>query len=367
MKLIIFLVLFLIFSLTTVFGQVPKNKIIRNLAVGDRGNDVKVLQELLAKEGLYPASLITGFFGSLTSRAVARFQEKYSSEILAPLGFSKGTGFVGPSTRNKINQLIEKSLSVIFSKDLPLPGETITVKFLDKKVSVEKAVWNGKEVPFFNFGGNDIVVLPIAVNLSPGFYQLVVTLNNGDVFTQNIRVGGKNFEKIVLGQPKDSPIKREELAVKVQERKVDLDKIFSEKSPNIFFSDAFVWPLDEKMIISVPFGTIYKTGSAEIKHMGVDLAAEIGTPVLAINDGRVRKAYFDPVYGNSIILDHGRGIFSYYIHLNEIKTKEDVLVKRGEVIGTVGQTGYATGPHLHLSIKVAGISVDPINFISTLH
>jgi murein DD-endopeptidase MepM/ murein hydrolase activator NlpD len=366
MKLIIFLVLFFIFALTTVFGQVPKTKITRNLKVGDRGDDVKVLQELLAKENLYPASLITGFFGSLTGRAVARFQEKYSSEILKPLGFVKGTGFVGPSTRNKINQLVEKELPVIFSKDLPLPGETITVKFLDKNVSVEKAVWNGKEVPFFNFRGNDMVVLPIAVDLRPGFYPLVVTLNNGNVFTQNVQVGSKNFEKIVLGPPKDSPIKREELAVKAQERKVDLDKIFSEKSSNIFFSDAFGWPFAEKTIISVSFGTVYKTGSAEIKHMGTDLATKIGTPVLAINDGQVRKAYFDPVYGNSIILDHGRGIFSYYIHLDEIKTKEDVLVKKGEVIGTAGQTGYATGPHLHFSVKVAGISVDPINFISAL-
>jgi peptidoglycan hydrolase-like protein with peptidoglycan-binding domain len=84
-------------------GQAVKAEILRNLTVGDEGDDVIALQELLLAEGVYPEGLITGYFGSLTKQAVIRFQEKYKDEILTPAGLSGGTGFVGPSTRAKIN------------------------------------------------------------------------------------------------------------------------------------------------------------------------------------------------------------------------------------------------------------------------
>ena len=72
-------------------------------------SQVKCLQKFLAsQQGIYPEGYITGNFGSLTKQAVIRFQEKYSSEILTPLGLIKGTGNAGPTTRQKINQLISK-------------------------------------------------------------------------------------------------------------------------------------------------------------------------------------------------------------------------------------------------------------------
>ena len=88
-------------------GQAVKLEILRNLTAGDSGEDIKSLQELLLKEGLYPEGLITGFFGNLTKQAVIRFQEKYADEILVPNGLTNGTGLVGPSTRVKINQLLK--------------------------------------------------------------------------------------------------------------------------------------------------------------------------------------------------------------------------------------------------------------------
>lgn len=86
-------------------GQAVKAEILRNLSVGSSGEDVTALQELLLAEGVYPEGLITGYFGRLTRRAVIRFQEKYADEILAPVGLSAGTGYVGPSTKAKIKNL----------------------------------------------------------------------------------------------------------------------------------------------------------------------------------------------------------------------------------------------------------------------
>lgn len=80
-------------------------KFARNLTVGSRGDDVTSLQQILSGEGVYPEALVTGYFGQKTKAAVVRFQEKYVSEILAPVGLIKGTGFVGSGSRAKLNVL----------------------------------------------------------------------------------------------------------------------------------------------------------------------------------------------------------------------------------------------------------------------
>jgi len=87
-------------------GQTVKLEILRNLTVGSSGDDVTALQQLLLDEGVYPEGLITGYFGSLTKQAVIRFQEKYADEVLTPVGLSKGSGFVGSSSRKKVNELL---------------------------------------------------------------------------------------------------------------------------------------------------------------------------------------------------------------------------------------------------------------------
>ena len=107
---VIALVAFIItaFSVTPAFGA---NLFERNLRVGDRGSDVKALQQLLNRDiqtrialsGSGSAGLETEYFGALTFQAVKRFQEKYASEVLTPLGLAQGTGFVGTATRAKLN------------------------------------------------------------------------------------------------------------------------------------------------------------------------------------------------------------------------------------------------------------------------
>jgi len=79
----------------------------RNLKVGSQGADVTALQQFLLDEGVYPEGLITGYFGNLTKGAVIRFQDKYAEDILTPVGLSSGTGYFGPSTRVKMNELLQ--------------------------------------------------------------------------------------------------------------------------------------------------------------------------------------------------------------------------------------------------------------------
>ena len=88
-------------------GQATKAAILKDLLKGSSGEEVKTLQELLLKEGVYSQGLITGFFGELTKQAVVRFQEKYADEILKPASLINGTGYVGKSTRAKINLILK--------------------------------------------------------------------------------------------------------------------------------------------------------------------------------------------------------------------------------------------------------------------
>ncbi|MBN2125260.1 MAG: M23 family metallopeptidase [Deltaproteobacteria bacterium] len=97
-------------------------------------------------------------------------------------------------------------------------------------------------------------------------------------------------------------------------------------------------------------------------HSGVDLRGESGTPVMAANGGRVVLTSDHFFSGNSVVIDHGGGIYSMYFHLREIAVKQGQEVDKGQVIGLVGATGRATGPHLHWGIRINGARVDPLQF-----
>jgi murein DD-endopeptidase MepM/ murein hydrolase activator NlpD len=97
-------------------------------------------------------------------------------------------------------------------------------------------------------------------------------------------------------------------------------------------------------------------------HLGFDLAVSAHTPVVAANDGKVVWAAPLGIYGNCIVLDHGYALQSIYGHLSEIGVKEGEAVKRGQVIGKSGATGLAGGDHLHFSMQVDGVQVNPIEW-----
>ncbi len=99
-------------------------------------------------------------------------------------------------------------------------------------------------------------------------------------------------------------------------------------------------------------------GSSE-EHSGVDYALAVGSPVGAVADGTVVVAEDLFYTGNAVFIDHGDGLISMYFHFAELKVKPGQEVKKGEVLGLVGSTGRATGPHLHLGVRWHGARIDP--------
>lgn len=131
-------------------------------------------------------------------------------------------------------------------------------------------------------------------------------------------------------------------------------------------SGKFIWPLSGHSYISSyfsmrndPFG-----GSSTEFHNGIDIPAPTGTPIMAVAGGQVAWSYLSSSAGNWIGIDHGNGTYSVYMHMSARLVKEGDYVTTGQTIGLVGSTGRSTGPHLHLSIRLDGNYVNPLNYVS---
>ena len=131
--------------------------------------------------------------------------------------------------------------------------------------------------------------------------------------------------------------------------KIILKNNFQEPVKNIFITDVYGYNRNLK-------------NNSLITHKGLDYRAKIGTKIFAINDGVVRLSKKFEIYGNTIIVDHGQGLFSLYMHLSKRKVKVGDKIKAGQEIGLSGASGYVVGPHLHLSIRLNKESIDPKKF-----
>jgi murein DD-endopeptidase MepM/ murein hydrolase activator NlpD len=115
----------------------------------------------------------------------------------------------------------------------------------------------------------------------------------------------------------------------------------------------------EKAVVTAEFG-IPRGGS---RHEGIDLAAPAGTPVWATADGTVVDTGRGGRFGKTVVIDHGAGYRTRYAHLKKIDTEKGKRVKRGDVIGRVGKSGNASGPHLHYEVLKNGVPVNPRGYL----
>jgi len=143
-------------------------------------------------------------------------------------------------------------------------------------------------------------------------------------------------------------------------------KIFSE---SLYFKESFALPIKNSDLKNLFFGDkriLYQNNkkTAVYFHRGVDFAAPKGTPVYASNDGKILLAGNQFHRGNMVLIHHGGEIFTEYLHLDKVIAKEGQWVKKGDLIGKVGNTGVSTGHHLHWSFIIGGIWVNPFSWIN---
>lgn len=271
-----------------------------------------------------------------------------------------------------VTTTLQKPLEVLVSNNQLEQGDTLVV--IIENLSPEEQITGEFDRQLFDFfpigtDGKQIGIVGIDAGKTPGDYSLSVSIPNEE-----------NTIKTITVKKRDFPITELALTEELEEKGYTPSNIVENISTNegvliwqvlekytseSYFDKPFLYPLDS--IINVgAFGNIRKKGDVTLRHLGVDLDAAVGTPVYAVNDGVVSFVKELTVYGKMIIIDHGLGIYSLYLHLNEFKVAKGDKVTRGEAIGLSGSTGYSLGPHLHFSIKVKGANIDPLRFINTL-
>ena len=247
---------------------------------------------------------------------------------------------------------------------------TLTSNSLDLDPSNYKAEFAGSNFSFYQVENNTLeTFIAISYWTNSGIKNLKIKENSNYIYHKNIQIQKGNFPEswIEVSEDKEELVRPDEedkaLKKKLKEDREKVARARSKSSSQKLYENNFIWPL--KGTISTDYGAArYVNGSLQSRHSGIDIAAETGTTVKASNTGKIVLAADLTVTGKTIIIDHGHNIFSAYAHLSKMTVQKNEKINKGDKIGEIGSTGFSTGPHLHWTIKVSNIFVNPKVFIN---
>jgi murein DD-endopeptidase MepM/ murein hydrolase activator NlpD len=200
----------------------------------------------------------------------------------------------------------------------------------------------------------------------PGNYPLdlkgVDATGNDLSFQERITVAKGKYHSIAASVPKQYTEPNPEQLHKIDQDKAIKEHAFAHLTTEREWAGDFRSPV--KAQISDVFGTSRTfNGKTQSVHQGLDYAVPEGTPVAALNSGTVLLA--QPLFfeGNCVVLDHGQGLLTIYMHLSKIEVKEGERITSGQTIGLSGGTGRATGPHLHVAVRWEGVYLNPATLL----
>ncbi len=246
-------------------------------------------------------------------------------------------------------------------------GQILVVKVPADETSLEaRGTFMGRTVRFFREIGPDgqkefVGLLGIDMEDQPGIHELAIEIEQGGRgrrLTYHVEVLKEKFRVERLTLPKDKVDLDERSMQRWKAEQEQVKTALANDSPVRLWQPDFVEPVSGRR--TGIFGSVrIMNGQARSPHNGEDIGAPVGTEVVVTNDGVVRLTVDHIFSGKGVYVDHGLGFYSMYFHLSEILVKEGDTVRTGQVIGKVGATGRATGPHLHWGVKLNGARVNP--------
>ena len=253
---------------------------------------------------------------------------------------------------------IVNGTAVLFRATTPRPASALTAKWLDHEIAF---TFDATQKVWFALAG-------VSLETKPGTYPIdlhaEMKLGPALTYKQGIRVQKQRYPKvIVLKVPGRFTAPDPEQSKIIEHDKQLKADAFKTVSPEREWKGSFQRPVTAE--ISDVFGVqrVFN-GAVQSTHQGLDFRVPTGTPVAAVNSGTVilaRSLYFE---GNCVVIDHGQGLLTLYLHLSQMRVKEGERVAKGQLIGLSGGTGRATGPHLHLAVRWQGVYLNPAGLLA---
>lgn len=264
-----------------------------------------------------------------------------------------GTAFVYPA-----KSIVKASFSLVDSKGKTLVSSTGFPYVFPRKEGGYAAT---------------MALLGVSALMPAGSYKLVAEIESKEGkqrLQQTIAIAPRRYKKTIIRMGKQGTDVKNN---KAPERSTQAKRFFTVlgafNANAAHAQDNMIWPITEKWRPTGMYGEsrtfLFADGSKSGDfHGGQDLAGlPVGTPVKAAAAGRVVMAENRIVTGYTVILEHLPGVFSLYYHMNNVETRVGKKVKQGEMIGRLGGTGFATGPHLHFQVRISAQDIDPADLI----
>ncbi len=220
----------------------------------------------------------------------------------------------------------------------------------------------GRKIMFSPEGEGFIALVAVDRNQKPGAYEIKVRLKQADgsesLVAQTLNIGATDFPTQELTvDPRFVKLSKEDLERAQRDTKM-LNEAYASSAKERLWSGPFFKPAEGRW--SAQFGVgRYFNGEERSFHRGADIASPKGTTVHCSNSGHVALVGDLFFSGNTVIVDHGLGVFTGYLHLSEIWVKHGQAVGGGDIVGLSGATGRVTGPHLHWMLRIDGVVCDP--------
>ncbi|MBS7527482.1 M23 family metallopeptidase [Fusibacter paucivorans] len=219
--------------------------------------------------------------------------------------------------------------------------------------TIEQSISDSTQVKFYQSASNYICYIPTNYDTSPGDYDILL---DGKHYPVTVTARNFNIQHLIIDETVAQSTRND---AAYEEFDALFDPVRTRSSPKTLTSGDYILPATGRL--STEFGETRDVNGAmtTYRHSGLDIAAPNGTPVAATNSGNIVFSDFLTLTGNTIVIDHGAGIFSTYFHLSERLCQKGEFVEKGSIIGNVGSTGFSTGPHLHFILSFYDVNFEP--------
>jgi murein DD-endopeptidase MepM/ murein hydrolase activator NlpD len=265
---------------------------------------------------------------------------------------------------NRLSAVLLAAILIISTPASAIPVQAlvpggIAIISLDSYTPETRVTFDNRKTTIFRHENKWYALAGIPLRAKPGTYQFQIKQKDGSTRLAGVDVKAKKYKEqhlTIKNKRKVNPNKEDmERIAQERTRKRAAKNHWTANYPDI----DFIWPVTGE--ISSIFGLRRFFNEQERNpHNGLDIAAPEGTDIRVTADGTVIEAGDFFFSGNMVYVDHGQGLISLYAHLSRIDVKPGDVLRRGDILGAVGQTGRVTGAHLHFAVLANGVLVDPL-------